>query len=121
MAVRGAGVNALTPGRSSAEPSQVGLGSRLVQKNQLGRVPARLLFAPAPACPEDVGTVLLTGAERLFLYVSPIFAKTTLIACKEQLSPVAARSSRSVKSFFLLSKLRNWLRWLATMVGLRPE
>ena len=93
MAVRGAGVDALALGRTPAEPRQVGFGSRFVQEDQLGRVPARLLFAPAPACPDDVGTGLLAGAECLFLYVSPIFAKTTLIACNEHLSPVAARSS----------------------------
>lgn len=93
MTVRGAGVDALAFECPSTEPGQVGLGPRFIQENQLGRVPARLLFAPAPTCPNDVGPVLLAGAERLFLYVSPIFAKTTLIACKEHSSPVAVRSS----------------------------
>ncbi len=93
MALRGAGVDALAFECPSAEPGQVGLGPRFIQENQLGRVPTRLLFAPALTCPDNVWTVLLAGAERLFLYVSPIFAKTTLIACKEQWSPVAARSS----------------------------
>jgi hypothetical protein len=86
-------MHAIALGRAPAKPGQVGLGSRFIQEYQLGRVPTRLLFAPAPACPDDVGTVLLAGAECLFLYVSPIFAKTTLIACKEHFSPVAARSS----------------------------
>lgn len=108
--MRGAGVDALALGRTSAEPGQVGFGSRFVQENQLRRVPAGLLFAPSPARPDNVGTVLLAGAECLFLYVSPIFAKTTLIACKEQFSPAAVRSSLSVRSFFLVSKARNWLR-----------
>ena len=85
MAMWGAGMDALAPGRTTAQTGEIGLGPRFVQKNQLGRVQARLPFAPEPAGPGDVGTVLLAGAECLFLYVNPIFPSTTLIAWKEHL------------------------------------
>ena len=117
----GAGVNALAFGRPSAKPCQIGFGPRFIEKYQFGRIPTRLLFAPAPPRPGNVRTILLAGAERLFLYVSPIFPKTTLIACREHFSPLAARSSLSVKSFFLASKARKQPRWVATIIGLRPE
>jgi len=91
-----------------AETGQVGLGTRFIQKDQLGRVEARLPLAPEATRPRDVGTVLLAGAECLFLYVSPIFPNTTLIACKEHFSPVAARNSLKVRSLFLASKARIW-------------
>ena len=64
-------------GRTAAETGEVGLGARFIQKDQLGRIKARLLFAPAPPRPGDVWTVLLAGAECLFLYVSSILASTT--------------------------------------------
>ena len=121
MTVRGAGVGALAFGRPPIEPGQIGLGPRFIQENQLGRVPARLLLPPAPTRAGDVGPVLLAGVECLFLYVSPIFLRTTLIACKEHFSPVANRSSFRVRSFLRASKPRNWPRWAASMVGLRPE
>ena len=99
-------MDAFPLGRTAAETGEIGLGARFIQKDQLGRIKARLLFAPAPTRPGDVGTVLLAGAECLFLYVSPIFPNTTLIACKEHLSPVACRSSFKVRSFFFASKTR---------------
>ena len=70
-------MNTLALERASAQPGEIGLGSRFVQKDQFGRVEARLPLAPEPAGPADVGAVLLAGAERLFLYVSPIFPRTT--------------------------------------------
>ena len=70
-------MDALTFGRTAAETGEVGLGTRFIQKDQRGRVKTRLLFAPAPTRPGDVWTVLLAGAECLFLYVSPIFPSTT--------------------------------------------
>jgi hypothetical protein len=99
-------MNSLALERTPAEAGQVGLGPRFIQKDQSGRVKARLLLAPEPTCPGDVWTVLLAGAERLFLYVNPIFPNTTLMACKEQESPVAARNSFKVRSLFLASKVR---------------
>ena len=77
MTVGGAGMDALALGRTSAQTSEVGFSPRFIQKNQLGRVQARLPFAPATAGPSDVGAVLLAGAECLFLYVNPIFPNTT--------------------------------------------
>jgi len=119
--MRGMGVHALALERPSAEAGEVGFGPRFVQKDQFGRVQTRLLLAPKPPRPGDVGAVLLAGAECLFLYVRPIFPKTTLIACKEHFSPAAARISLRVRSFFRASKARSWLRWVATIMGLRPE
>ena len=119
--MRGMGVNTLALERPSAEPGEVGFGPRFVQKYQLGRVQPRLLFPPALPRTGDVRAILLAGAECLFLYVRPIFPKTTLIACKEHRSPAAARISLRVRSFFRASKARSWLRWVATIMGLRPE
>ena len=73
MAVRGAGVNPLTLERPSAPAGQVGFGTRFIQKDQLGRVKARLPLTPESARPGDVRTVLLAGAECLFLG-SPLFS-----------------------------------------------
>lgn len=94
--------------RAPAEAGQVGLGARFIQKDQLGRVEPRLPLAPETARPRNVGPVLLAGAECLFLYVNPILPNTTLMACKEHSSPVAARNSLKVRSLFLASKARIW-------------
>ena len=91
---------------ATKQTSQVGFGSRLIQKDQLGRVKAPLALAPEPTRPRDIRTVLLAGAECLFLYVSPIFRSTTWMACNEHRSPVAWRNSFNVRSFFLVSKQR---------------
>ena len=106
VAVRRAGMGSLTPMRTAAETGEVRPGTRFIQKDQPGRIKARLLFPPAATRPCEVGTVLLAGAECLFLYVSPIFPNTTLIACKEHLSPVACRSSFKVRSFLFASNAR---------------
>ena len=75
VAVGSTGMDALSFGSPAAQPGHIGLGARFVQKDQPGRVKAGLPPPPAPARPRDVRTVLLTGAECLFLYVSPIFSK----------------------------------------------
>ena len=80
MAVWGAGMDSLALGRTTAETGEIGFGPRFIQKDQLGRVQARLPLPPETTGPRDVGAVLLAGAECLFLYVNPIFPKTTLIA-----------------------------------------
>lgn len=80
MTMRSAGMDALALGRATAQTSEVGFSARFIQKNQLGRVQARLPFAPETTGPGDVGAVLLAGPECLFLYVSPIFPSTTWIA-----------------------------------------
>ena|ERR1700710_1116598 len=73
--------------RPSTQTGHVGLGARFIQEDQLGRVEARLALAPEAARPRDVGTVLFTGAECLFLYVNPSFPNTTLMACQGALEP----------------------------------
>ena len=75
MALGTAGVNALTPRSATAQAGQVGLGPRLVEEDQFGGIEARLATPPRPARPRDIPAILLAGAERLFLYVSPSFAK----------------------------------------------
>lgn len=121
MALRCAGVDALALGRTPTEPGEIGFGPRFVQKDQLGRVETGLPLAPEPPRPGDVRTILLAGTECLFLYVNPIFPKTTLIACKEHFSPVAVRISLRVRSLLRASKARSRFRWVATIIGLRPE
>ena len=101
-----AGMDSLALERPSAQAGLVGLGPRFIQKDQLGRVEARLPLAPAAARPGDVGAILLADTECLFLYVNPSFPNTTLMACKEHLSPVACRNSFKVRSFFLASNER---------------
>ena len=120
MTVRGLGMDSCALGRATAQTGQVGFGPRFIQKNQLGRIEARLPAAPEPAGPGDVGAVLLAGAECLFLYVKPIFPKTTWIAWKEHGKPKASRSSIKVRSFFLANKERIRMRWAARITGLRP-
>jgi hypothetical protein len=73
-AVGGFAMHALSARSAPAQPGQVGLGARFVEKDQPGGIEAALAPPPRPAGPRDVGAVLLAGPERLFLYVSPIFA-----------------------------------------------
>jgi hypothetical protein len=73
-------MGSLAPGRTTAKTSEVGFGARFIQKNQLGRIEARLPLAPKPTRPGDVRAVWLTGAECLFLYVNPILPRTTWMA-----------------------------------------
>jgi hypothetical protein len=70
-------MGALTPLGASAQARQIGLGSRFVQKDQTRRIEAALPPPPCLACPDQIGPILLTGPECLFLYVSPIRASTT--------------------------------------------
>ena len=74
MAVGATGMDALSARGTPAQPGQVGLGARFVQKDQPGRIEAELAPPPSPARPRDVRTVSLAGSQRLFLYVSPIFS-----------------------------------------------
>jgi len=99
-------VDALASLRSPAQTGQIGLGSRFIQKDQPCRIEALLAPAPGFPRPRQIGALLFAGAESLFLYVSPIFASTTWIACKEHGSPVASRNSLKVRSFFLLKRAR---------------
>ena len=76
MALRTLGVDTLTPQGAPAQAGQIGFGTRFVQENQFGRVQTALPTPPGAARPRNVRTVLLAGMECLFLYVSPIFART---------------------------------------------
>jgi len=49
----------------------IGFRARFVEEDQPCRIKAGLLPPPGPPCPLDVGTVLFTSPECLFLYVSP--------------------------------------------------
>jgi len=69
-------MRSLAPLGPPAQPGHIGLGTGFIQKNQPGRVERRLLPAPVPARPDNVGPVLFAGTESLFLYVSPIFSRT---------------------------------------------
>jgi hypothetical protein len=73
-------MGSLALGGATAQTSEIGLGARFIQKNQPGRVEARLPLAPKTTGSRDVGAILLAGAECLFLYVSPIFPSTTWMA-----------------------------------------
>jgi hypothetical protein len=68
------GVKPLASLGAASQPSQVRLGTGLVQEDQPGGIPARLLPPPRAPRARDIWSVLLTGSERLFLYVSPIFS-----------------------------------------------
>ena len=70
-----AGMDTLSFESPAAQAGQVGLGPGFVQKDQSCRVKTCLSAPPEPARPGDVRTILLTGAECLFLYVSPNFSK----------------------------------------------
>ena len=69
------GMHALSSRSAPSQAGEVGLGAGFVQKDQPGRIEAELAPPPRPARPRDVGTVLLAGPQRLFLYVSPIFSQ----------------------------------------------
>ena len=75
VTVRSAGMDTCSFGSPAAQAGQVGLGTRFIQKDQPGRVKTGLPAPPEAARPGDVGTVLLTGTECLFLYVRPNFSK----------------------------------------------
>ena len=68
-------MNTLALERATTQACQIGLGPGLVQKDQSGRVKARLPPPPEAARSGNVGPVLLTGPECLFLYVRPIFSR----------------------------------------------
>jgi hypothetical protein len=59
-----------------AQAGQVGFGAGFIKEDQPRRVPRRLLTPPVPPRPDDIRPFLFTGAECLFLYVSPMAAKT---------------------------------------------
>jgi hypothetical protein len=66
------GVQALAAGRPPAQAGQIGFGARLIEEDEPRRVETPLAAPPRPPRFLEVGPVLLTGPERLFLYASPI-------------------------------------------------
>jgi hypothetical protein len=71
MAVRLAGVDTLAAPGTTTATSHVGFRARFIKEDQSRRIKASLLPPPSPPRTLDVGTVLFTSPERLFLYVSP--------------------------------------------------
>ena len=67
MAVRGLGMDALAAWGAAVEARQVGLGCGFIDEDQPRRVKLRLPLPPLDPRPGYVGTVLLTGPDRLFL------------------------------------------------------
>ena len=76
MPVGSGAMHTLTPLGSASQTGQVGFGAGLVDKDQPRRVQRRLLPPPVAARSGNIGPILLTGTECLFLYVSPIFSNT---------------------------------------------
>ena len=65
-------MHTLTTAGSSAQPGHVGLRPALIDEDETLRIEPPLEPPPLFAGLEDVGTVLLAGTERLFLYVNPM-------------------------------------------------
>ncbi len=76
MAAGLAGVNPLAASGPATTTGHIGFRARFVEEDQPCRIPGGLLPPPGPPRPPDVGAVLLTGPERLFLYVSPSRIRT---------------------------------------------
>jgi hypothetical protein len=72
----GGGVDAPATLGPATQTGQVGFGSGFIEEDQARQVQRRLPPPPVPSCPGDVRPVLFAGAERLFLYVSPISSNT---------------------------------------------
>jgi len=76
MAMRTAGVDSPAQLGPPVQACHVGLRTRFIQEHQLGRIQSQLFTPPLLAGFGYVWAVLLAGPESLFLYVSPISAKT---------------------------------------------
>jgi len=63
-------------GAAAAQTRHVRFGRGLVEKDEAGGNKPSLDVAPDPAGAGNVRTGLFRGAERLFLYVSPMSANT---------------------------------------------
>jgi hypothetical protein len=64
-------VNPRTALRPATAAGHISFRAGFVEEDQPRRIKAGLLPPPGPPRPLDVGTILLTSPERLFLYVSP--------------------------------------------------
>jgi len=65
------GEQSLAPAGAAAEPSHVGLGPGLVDKEKSTRIDASTLKDPLVTMLRNVRAVLLGGVERLFLKDNP--------------------------------------------------
>ena len=64
------------PAAALRPPAQTGhVGPAFVDEDETRRVQSSLEPAPLPAGLQDIGAVLLAGAERLFLYVRSMDAR----------------------------------------------
>ena len=70
--MRTAGEQTLATGRTAPQPGHIGLGRRLVDEDEPRRIQPALPADPPAPSPDDVGPALLSGTERLFLYVRSI-------------------------------------------------
>jgi hypothetical protein len=85
-------------GRTATQPRHVGFGRRLIDEDQSRRIEPALAALPPPARLRNIGTVLFGRMERLFLYVSPILAKTQWMAATVHPKPKRCLISASVRS-----------------------
>lgn len=76
MTMRRSIIDPLAPGRSPPQPRHIGLGTRFIQEYEAVSVPSDTLLFPCPSGCYDIGTILFTRAESLFLYVIPISPST---------------------------------------------
>ena len=69
--LRHLGDQTLASGATAVRTGHVGLDPRLVDEDQSCRRDLALMGLPLPAPPGDIGTILLAGAQALFLKLSP--------------------------------------------------
>src|SRR5437588_10293399 len=81
---------------AAVEPGHLGAGAGLVDENELIGIDEGLRRAPDPAPRRDVRTVLLRGAERLFLNDRPRRATADHIAPLLNRTPCPARSQSAM-------------------------
>lgn len=74
MAPGRSGMHAAAPLCPPAQAGHVGLGPAFIDEDKSRRVEPALEPPPLLAGLQDIGAVLLAGAERLFLYVSSMAA-----------------------------------------------
>src|SRR4029078_3784593 len=71
VTIRGFAWQAFAKPRPSPQRRYVCLGPRLVDENQPGRVNPLLIYAPEPAPPRDIGSILFAGDDGFFKAENP--------------------------------------------------